>query len=349
MNNINVTVVIPTKNRYFTTLPLTIQSIINQTYKPHKLLLIDDNEQKLDLRDNEQYSYLFALLDTKGIKWEVVFASGKGIAHNHQLSIEKCNTDWLWRIDDDCIADINVLETLVDSIDDKTGAVACCIINPKGNLPPSELVSNKIEDYIFGGNEQWYIPEDKSIKQVDHLYSSFLYRRSAALKNGYNLNLSPVGHCEETWFTYQLKRNGWDIKINPNCIIHHLHNSQGGIRSYKNQELWNHDAHLFDNQLKEWSVVLRKPFSIMLDNGIGDHFAFKSILNDIKNKYNDHVLIIACVYPEVFRDIQDDNIKLISIDEGIRKFGDIDKYNVYKYLSEHENLTLIEAFRRIYE
>jgi len=339
--NKTVTAVIPTKGRYHTTLPLAIMSVINQTAHVDRLIIIDDGE-KLDLRENVLYTYFFKLLDDKGIKWEVVFGNGKGIAHSHQLSINMCETEWIWRLDDDCSAEPNVLELLLESVDSKTGAVGGLVMNPV--MPKTnDCASSKIKDIFLGLNEQWFIPNDKSIKQVDHLYSSFIYRKSAA-SHGYCLDLSEVGHREETIFTHEMKRNGWDIKINPNAVTHHFMNPEGGIRSYSNGSLWQHDENLFLEKLKFWNIDADKHKLIVLDNGLGDHFAFKSILNEILEKHSK--IIIACCYPDVFKDYPD--IPLISI--ASVSHADREKYNLYKFLidNQKETINLVDAYRRLY-
>jgi len=346
--NIRVTAYVPTKNRYDSTLSLTIVSIINQTRKPNKFILVDDSDNKRDLRDDPTYSYIFSLLDVSGIEWSVVFASGKGVTHNHQMVLDISDTDWLWRIDDDCIVEPNVLDTLISNIDEKTGSIGGCIINPKNNKKCS-IASNKIVDVSLCLNEQWFIPDDKSVKQVDHLYSSFLYRKSASI-HGYNLHLSPIGHTEETWFTYQMKRNGWDIKFDPKCMTHHLQNSTGGIRSYKDNQFVKNDSYMFNQKLIEWGVSLNKYKIIVLNNGLGDHCAFKSIFHKIFEKYNDHIFIISCCYPDLFSDIDKTKLKLISIEEYNSHFGSDEYYNIYRYLTEYkdEKLTLIQAYERMY-
>jgi len=348
MDNIEITAYIPTKNRYHTTLSLAVMSVINQTYKPKKLIIIDDGEKR-DLRTDATYGYIFNTLDAKGIEWTVMFGANTGVTFNHQLALDECKTEWLWRMDDDCVADPNVLETLIKNIDDKTGAIGGCVINPQLNMY-CRIASSNIEDYRLCKNEQWFIPENKSVKVVDHLYSSFLYRKAAS-KHGYNLKLSPIANTEETWFTYEMKRNGWDIKFDPNCVTYHFQNPEGGNRSYYDGTLWQKDYDMFMGQLKNWGVNVKEYFHVVLNNGLGDHYAFKSILPKIQDKHKDKTILIACCYPDIFSDYPElNNIKLLSIDHYLKSFGDDSKYNVYKYLADHANkkLTLIQAFERMY-
>jgi len=47
----NILCSISTKNRYDTFLPLAIQSVINQSRSPTKLIIFDDNDDPRDLRE----------------------------------------------------------------------------------------------------------------------------------------------------------------------------------------------------------------------------------------------------------------------------------------------------------
>jgi GT2 family glycosyltransferase/intein/homing endonuclease/2-polyprenyl-3-methyl-5-hydroxy-6-metoxy-1,4-benzoquinol methylase len=85
---------IPTKNRY-DSLAMTLQSIAMQTYKPDKVLIYDDGEQK-DLREIPIYKYIFNVFDEKGIKWEVAFGQKRGQHFGHQLA-NISDFDLVWR------------------------------------------------------------------------------------------------------------------------------------------------------------------------------------------------------------------------------------------------------------
>ena len=62
-----VTATISTKGRFFTTLPLVITSLCNQTLKPSRFIIYDDNDTFEDLRENEIYKNLFSLMNQVGI------------------------------------------------------------------------------------------------------------------------------------------------------------------------------------------------------------------------------------------------------------------------------------------
>ena len=188
---------IATRGRYFTTLPLVITAIMNQTRLPDKLIIFDDNDEPKDMREEGLYQNLFYVLDSKGIAWEWLFAHKKGQHHIHQIA-NTMGYEFVWRVDDDAVPEPNVLETLCKHLADDVGAVGGTIMNPP---QPLEYFNSTglIENIDREPNIQWGLIKEK--KQVEHLYQSFLYRAGV---HDYNLGLSRVGFREETIFTYGL-------------------------------------------------------------------------------------------------------------------------------------------------
>jgi len=311
---------ISTKGRYDTTLPMAIQSVIIQSLLPDKLVLFDDNDEPKDLRDIQHYQYLFRILDEKNIKWEVVFGPKKGQHHNHQMA-NTMGYEWVWRLDDDTVAESNVLETLMSYTNSKVGAVGGSVLTPpyiKGLQS-----TGKIED-IEEQSIQWDVI--RHVKEVDHLHCSFIYR--AGIQD-YNLSLSRAAFREETLFTFGLKQKGYKLLVVPNAIIWHLKNQSGGVRT-NTKQMFDSDDRIFRNflQLKDKTIVV-------LDNGMGDHIIFSHVLKDIKNPE-----IFSC-YPDI--------VPGRSIGESIELFGDIDQFNIYRKMDQWNWKDSLEnAFRKMY-
>src|ERR1035437_3080792 len=104
---------IPTRGRYDTTLPMTLMAVLNQTRAPDKVVIFDDNDEPTDVRQIQHYAYMFLLMDQKGISWTWTFAKKMGQHHSHQMAQEMAveqGYDWVWRVDDDCVPEPNVLE-----------------------------------------------------------------------------------------------------------------------------------------------------------------------------------------------------------------------------------------------
>ena len=120
---------VATRGRYHTTLPLTLNAIINQTKKVDKLVIFDDNDEPQDMRKELVYSYFFQMLTIKGIAWEWVYAGKKGQHYIHQMA-NGMGFDWVWRVDDDAIPEPNVLQNLFNYAHKNVGAVGGAILTP---------------------------------------------------------------------------------------------------------------------------------------------------------------------------------------------------------------------------
>lgn len=319
----NILCSISTRGRYDTTLPLALSSVINQTKKPDKLVIFDDNDQPEDLRDRQAYTYLFQMLDFYNIRWEVLYGERKGQHYNHQKA-NNMGYKWVWRLDDDNIADPNVLETLYNNTGDDIGSVGGSVIVPPNYTPV--IASGKIEAITYEPNIQWGLVD--RIYDVDHLHCSFLYRAGVA---DYNLGLSRVAHREETLFTYQLKQKGYKNLVVPDCITWHLKNKDGGIRSSDSRkEMYDRDEQIFRN-----IVSLDNKTIVILDCGMGDHIVFKHVLPDIQNP-----VVFSC-YPDI--------VPGRSIAEAVQMLGDISQYNIYQKMDQWNWTDSLEnAFRKLY-
>jgi len=316
---------ISTKDRYFTTLPLAISSIISQTVVPDELVIFDDGEHK-DLRNEELYVHLFRTLDAKNIKWKVDFGQRIGQHHNHERS-NMMGYDLVWRIDDDEVAAPDVLEKLLKHFrDPKIGAVGGAVITPGGETPGG---TNRIVDLLDTPNLQW--SRGSGSFEVEHLYSSFLYR---ANKAHYCLELSPVAHREETLFSHELMLAGYRLIVDKSAVTYHYRSSTGGIRDHKDKTMFDWDERIFVRKMESWGYKM-----VSLDCGLGDHFAFLHSLPKLIEKYKR--VIVGCCYPEVFEDYVD-KIKMMPVGaiQNVVQIG-----NIYRWMTENNwKGNLMEAF-----
>lgn len=314
---------IATRGRYFTTLPMTIMAVANQTLPPNKLIIFDDNDEPQDMRNEPIYQNLFFVLNSKGIEWEWLFAHKKGQHHIHQMA-NTMGYEWVWRVDDDAVPESNVLEELSKHLADDIGAVGGSVLNPP-HKPQHLNASNKIATIQTEPNLQWGLIAEPT--EVEHLYCSFVYRAGV---HDYNLGLSRIAHCEETLFTYGLHCKGYKILAVPNAVTWHLKNPHGGIRTEAKKEMFEHDMQIMQNILANQDKTV-----VVLNCGLGDHIVFSKVLPKIKNPR-----IFTC-YPEV--------IPGESIATAIQLFGDIEPWNIYKKMDQWKwTQPLQAAFERMY-
>ena len=314
---------VATRGRYFTTLPLVLNAIINQTRPVDKLVIFDDNDEPQDMRSEMIYQYFFQMLDIKGIAWEWLYADKKGQHHIHQ----RANTmgyEWVWRCDDDAIPEPNVLEELYRFTGPSTGAVGGQVLTPP-YMPDTNEVTGKIDNIDSEPNVQW--GKFNIARQVEHLHCTFLYRAGVC---DYNLGLSRVAHREETLFTYGLHQKGYINWAVPNAVTWHMKNPEGGIRSETKKELYEHDEQIFRNILQ-----YRDKTIVVLNCGLGDHLVFSHVLPAIPNAE-----VFTC-YPEV--------VPGKSIAQAYQIFGDIDPWNIYKKMDQWKWKDSLEnAYRKMY-
>jgi GT2 family glycosyltransferase len=346
---LTVSCTISTKDRFHTTLPMAVASVLTQTRLPDELIVFNDGEDK-DPRNDVVYEQVCKMMDHKGLKW--VFAHGRklGQAHNHEMALRGCTNDLIWRLDDDNIAESDTLEKLLIPFEhDQVGAVGGIVVHPGVYAPLPRFITGKIEDIDCDQNIQWF-KQSPELKTVDHLYSTFVYRRSAGIQSGgYPLNLSPVSHREETIFSHRIKRAGFDVLVQPAAMTWHLRSPHGGIRSFTDHSMWDHDDQIFRQMLKEWGIKTTTPKLIVLEGGLGDHYAFKKVFPEIRAKHLDKKFIIACVFPESIIDIP--GVHLISIEEMKCCFGPdpIAQLNVYKWMEDRNwRKHICEAYRHLY-
>ena len=315
---------VATRGRYFSTLPLVLQAIINQTKLPDKLVIFDDNDEPLDMRKEMIYQYFFQMLNIKKVEWEWIYAPKKGQHHIHQMANEM-GYKWVWRIDDDAIPEPDVLGNLLGyTTIENIGAIGGSILTPPLKFDTSKS-TGKVSDIDKEPNIQWnYI---KQSKEVEHLHCSFLYRAGV---HDYNLGLSRVAHREETLFTYGLYLKGYKIIVAPHAITWHFKNPEGGIRSESKQELYSHDEAIFRN-----TIGFSDSTIVVLNAGAGDHIVFSHILPEISNP-----VIFTC-YPEI--------VAGKSIAEANALFGNLDQYNIYKKMDQWKwKGSLEDAYRKLY-
>jgi len=233
-------------------------SIINQTYLPEEIILVDDNEKK-EFYDIPIYKNILKLLKLKNIRFSYFFGKSLGLVHAIQIALENTKTEFVFKVDDDNILDNKVLETLYKDIisDDNVGATSCLILENEEflNRPIQQNVLddvyNKMEDIYATYNIQMCGAQDNKIKKVEHLYSNYIFRKE--IVNSYPLEFSPASHREDTVFSYEIYRKGYTLSVNPNGIMWHLH-SDGGNRLHNKDNNKKNDE-LFVEKLKEWKIV----------------------------------------------------------------------------------------------
>lgn len=354
-----VTASVSTKDRYTTTLPLTLSAIFNQTRLPDRFVLYDDSNERIpanELCQRQPYEGLFKLAGDKGIKWEIQSTPKLGQVANHQHCLDHAETQFIWRVDDDEVPEPDCLETLLNTIRDykrggsaaKIGAVGGLVHHPGQVSELPQGVDGSLSDIAAGLNLSWFA-WNGGPRVVEHLYSTFLYNVNAARESGgYPRGLSPVGHREESILTHQMHRAGYTLLCTPWAKTHHLRDSNGGIRSHTNPALWEHDEHEWQRLLKTWNVVTPETRLIVADYGLGDTLILRGVWADLVRKFPDARWTLALCYPEVFKDVP--NVTVISIADAKLLVGNrYDEYSLYRWMWDRNwQGSVVDAMKEFY-
>lgn len=344
----DVTACISTKNRY-NIFAHCLQSILLQTLLPKFVLIFDENIDEKghikDLRQDPLFAHLFRALLRKGVSFTVERGMGKSQMHNHYRALTMAPTEFLWRIDDDNVLEPDCLEKLMPHFKDpKVGAVGPCVLHTDCIFEPA-AVSPHIKDIFMKLAVQF--SRFSKPQEVEFLYNTFIFRKSAN-DNGYNLNLSPVCHREETMFTHSIFKNGYKLIVDGSTAAWHFKCPTGGIRSYHDPSLWDHDEAIFKDYLLKHNIEVNKYKLAYLFNGIGDNFMFKTLLPEFKVKFPDHKLIISTCWPDVFWDEKD--CEIVSIPVGqVLCAGNTGQFDIYNFCgSIGFKGHLIDGYRKLY-
>jgi GT2 family glycosyltransferase len=137
--------------------------------------------------------------------------------------------------------------------DDKIAAVGCSILEPDkltNKIMPIDYPAQTLANLWY--NRQWMWDKELKQTEVEHLYSSFIYRTSAMdAVGGFAGGLSKVAFREETLTTYPMVLKGWKLHYNPAAIMWHMKSDRGGCRDFHIEELYKRDEAIFNERIKK--------------------------------------------------------------------------------------------------
>lgn len=338
MDNPRITVGIPTKDRGIE-LAMLLQSLTAQTY-PHFDVLINDDGLSGIINNNSTIQGLIKMLRQTGHDVTVMKGETKGPHFGGQAILENSKNEFILRIDDDVALEPEALEELIKPFirdkNNEVAAVGIVLLNPHEDLNKQRMDLESFDrQYKEGLGKVFWINENQlflsgmlSINrlpvddpvEVEHLYSSFMYRRSAGKTiGGYELSLSKVGHREETIFTYSMFKAGFKLYVAPKAIGYHYHPMQGGIREtmgdVHKEELWRHDEEIFSKWIRE---VLPPPQpsnpNPPANNKEESPIQNKDIqYNELNPKTEDLIDKIQSLYNQYLRETKDSNREILDI------------------------------------
>lgn len=332
-----ISVVVPTKGRYNTTLPITLSHILCQSVSPIEIIIMDDNDEPQDVRGWETIGSILKMFESKGIQWYWMFSKKKGAWASHVESIKQAKGEFIWRVDDDCFPDKDVLENLTNHVTKDVAAVGGSVIHLGSNhhVKPKGF-TNRLAFIDSLPNAQWFYVNE--VVEAEHLYSTFIYRTSFARDIDFP-ELSNKSFREETILSVHLATKG-KLLVVPAITYHAM--AKGGIRS-DNHDDYNKFASDQSKYEKFLEKIGKKPKGklFVASNGKGDS---ENLLEAIK-EYDGEVIVCSLDNSiDVF-----DGYETYNFFESKALGVDFSKYNLYEWMaSRNWNKSVLEAYKEVY-
>jgi GT2 family glycosyltransferase len=147
------------------------------------------------------------------------------------------------RVDDDITLEPDFITKLVDAFvkDEKVeyAGIGGVFLNPEYPANMQYAPADWRSRPEFAGtinpcvlNHQVVLYDDVDEREVQHLYSSYMFRPELVAKvGGFSTELSPMGFREETIPLYTLWLSGWKLKFLTKAVGYHFNAQTGGLRS----------------------------------------------------------------------------------------------------------------------
>jgi glycosyltransferase involved in cell wall biosynthesis len=213
-----LTVIIPVYNG-MPFLPETVDSILNQTYKDFRLLIIDDGSM------DESSTYLNSLTDPRV---EVRFQSNMGLCHSLNNAIASADSEFVARLDQDDIALPFRLQEQVDFL--TAHPEYACVL---GNI---SRITEKGKDFgAYDINSSEAISDYQSSLYGCIVHSTICFRREVFLGlGGYRPAMYPVDDYD---LLLRLEENYKTAVINKPLIKYRIHGKAGTFKTFHDMEL----------------------------------------------------------------------------------------------------------------
>lgn len=249
----NITVLLTTCDRYETTLPLCLLSILNQTRKPDRIVIVDDSLNN-KFYESYQIKELLVIAKYKNILIDYYIGEKRGQVPALQRGFEKIKDGWILKTDDDNILECDVIQIFEKNINDEIGAMGGLIVMDKNAFyrKQSDCRSSlKIKDIYSAFNTQLVFNQDRNPKEAEHLHSNYFFKKEAL--DSYDLTLQPSSYREDTITTYTIYKNNYKLMVFPDVVTYHLQTNNGNKKWGSKNDLKN--ERLFLDKLKSWKII----------------------------------------------------------------------------------------------
>jgi len=257
----SVVVAIPTRDRP-ESLGRLLESIGRQSMLPQRIVIVDDNREPGQV-----------VAPRLGVPVDIIRGPRRGPAWAHQVALNYLSygcggaaPDLVLRLDDDLVLESrDFIERLWRVMRDRPEVGAVGGVYPDAGHPevkPVEYMGGRGYSVTIAGmlagedSAQFYRWDKARLVEAEHLYSSFMYRREAAVAvGGFATWYSAQAHREETDFTHRLHLAGWRVLVDTGAVARHERCARGGLRAVAREELRRADEMLFIERLRGGALV----------------------------------------------------------------------------------------------
>lgn len=351
-----IEVAIPTKDRY-EQLAMALWSCCEQTHKNFVVTIIDDSDEKKDIRELPYILPILYKLDNEGHSWRVSYTGKTGIPNIFQHALSISRNPYFFLFDDDCILDSRCLEYLVEGFKTapgKVGAVGPIVMNPKlpvehRYLPEGykwfKRYNGFIDEYgVCYGEHHWRLHPDSKLQECDHVQCYLFSLEASKSINDFDISYNATGFRMETDHCYGMYQNGYKIYVQPKALIWHFQSPSGGTRRLNPPKVLFEECHEYFLSKFGFKRGRNKDKVIKLSGGLGDHLCATPLLRSLKKKGK---VVVSAIYPFLF--VGNPNVDELIFMEEDKNYISIDSRSIYTWAG-HSGFSgkLSEAWCRTY-
>ncbi len=213
-----ISVIVPVYNveKY---LEKSIDSIMNQTYKDLEIILVDDGS-------SDGSSVICDAYAQRDKRITVIHKQNGGVSSARNIGINTSQGHYLSFVDPDDIIDLDMMQTLYNSLTEKGGDIATCDIQPfkEGETPDKDLAKNVVQ--VFSGKEA--LKEMLYQRHIVNGPCAKLYKKE--LFKGIRF-LESITIAEDLEINYQLFIKAKKVIVNSSKDYYYLQRSGSAMHS----------------------------------------------------------------------------------------------------------------------
>jgi len=196
-----------------------IRSVLAQTLKPERILVIDDNSTD----NTEAVAKSFA---ARGVEYLRVHTGN--VWENRLTAFRELESEWVLCLDADNYLLNNYLE---EGVKAGRSSDTCGIV--------------RMDLLRFGTESRLLKPSQKNLWATNHVDAGSIYRREAVLQQDMgSVLINPMNEAEDWLLARKVCETGWTLAQNPVPLMYRKHNDNKHVRRLARTRDYYHDASL---------------------------------------------------------------------------------------------------------